>query len=140
MSAATSGENVVQMLGVSEIVRAVSQATGISVRAIMSRRRRRDVAQARMLCMYLARLLTPLSSPAIGECMGRDHSTILSGAREIRYLRQRAQNFGDVRYRGLDGIAATLIERLSNRAQVLRGPGRAVPPHPVPIPRRAASS
>ena len=134
-----SAENFVPNRDVRNIVAAVADATGVSVDDIMSRCVRRDIAQARMLCMYLARRLTPLSSPAIGSALCRDHSTILNGARQVSYLRFRAKTLGDLRYAELDRIAATLNERLSNRAQVLRGPGRAVPLHPVPIPRRAVS-
>jgi len=114
----------VPFLGVDEIIAATAAATGVSVADIRGASRRRHVSQARMLCMYIARRLTPLSSPWIGECLGRDHSSILNGARQIAYRRRRYRDLGDVRYRDLDRAAGEIIDDLTAAGERHRAESR----------------
>lgn len=65
------------------IVTAVQCETGIAGEALTGRCRRRQPAGARMLAMYLAGELTPLSLPQIGRHFGRDHTTVLHACRAI---------------------------------------------------------
>lgn len=65
------------------IASAVECATGVSVAALKGRSRRQLPARARMLAMYLAWELTPLSLSQIGRYFDRDHTTVLHGCREI---------------------------------------------------------
>lgn len=65
------------------IASAVECATGVSIAALRGRSRRQLPARARMLAMYLARELTPLSLPQIGRHFGRDHTTVLHACRAI---------------------------------------------------------
>jgi len=123
-----------------EIIFEVTAATGVSTEVLLSRNRSSAVARPRQLCMYLGVTRTNLSPREIAAELRRDRSTLYPSVRQIEHLLWRWRALGDVRYRDLHVMTEGIIERLSNRAQVLRSPGRAVPLHPVPIPRRAASS
>lgn len=69
---------------VEEILRAVSAITGKSTDDIRSNRRTVDVVIPRQLVMALARRLTLRSLPVIGNVLGgRDHTTVLHGARKL---------------------------------------------------------
>lgn len=50
---------------------------------MLSPRRYNGIAFPRQVAMYLARELTSYSFPQIGRAFGRDHSTIIHGARKI---------------------------------------------------------
>ncbi len=65
---------------VSKIVDAVSEATGIPARHILSQKRTAAVARARQIVMYEARQ-AGLSLTQIGDAMGRDHTTVMHGIR-----------------------------------------------------------
>jgi chromosomal replication initiator protein len=69
------------------ILTTVADFTGISVTEIIGDKRSRVVVEARHLAMYLARELTDLSLPKIGERIGgRDHTTVLHGVDKITRL------------------------------------------------------
>ena len=61
-----------------EIVRAVSEQTGIPTTAIYGRKRTADIAQARQIVMYLCRR-EGVKLEAIASYLGRDHTTVLAG-------------------------------------------------------------
>lgn len=64
------------------VMRAAARHHDVPVDAILGPARRRTVAAARSLAMYLARRLTGHSLQAIGDaCGGRDHTTVLHGVR-----------------------------------------------------------
>ena len=67
-----------------EIMRAVAVEYRVTVIDIVSARRAKKVVLPRHIAMLLARRLTHLSMPQIGQRMGgRDHTTILHGVRSI---------------------------------------------------------
>jgi chromosomal replication initiator protein len=72
------------------ILSAVSETTGISITEIIGDKRSRPVVEGRHLAMYLARELTDLSLPKIGERFGnRDHTTVLHAVDKITKLMQQ---------------------------------------------------
>lgn len=72
------------MVTVADIKRAVCEQFGVRMIEMSSHRRARCVARPRQVAMYLARELTPLSLPAIGQKFGnRDHTTVLHACRVI---------------------------------------------------------
>lgn len=84
------------------ILRAAARHHDVPVAALTGPQRRRTVAGARSLAMYLARRLTGRSLQAIGAaCGGRDHTTVLHGVRVC-----------DARMRADPGYAAD-VERLA---------------------------
>lgn len=65
----------------------VSGFYGVSIEDLLSPRRSRDIAVARQVVMYLARDLTEMSLPQIGQALGgRDHTTIMHGCDKISAL------------------------------------------------------
>jgi len=65
----------------------VSDHFGVPTEELLGKRRTRDVAMARQVVMYLARDLTEMSLPQIGEALGgRDHTTIMHGCNKIAAL------------------------------------------------------
>lgn len=68
---------------VTEIMRMVTEKTGVSRSALRSKRRVNGVSIARMVVCYLARELTSASFPTIGQMLDKDHSTVLQAARAV---------------------------------------------------------
>lgn len=62
----------------------VSSATGVRRDEIESHMRRRDVAHARQLAMYLTREIKKFSFPTIGKQFRRDHSTVLHACDQVK--------------------------------------------------------
>lgn len=57
---------------------------GVELADVLSARRTARLARARQVTMFLARQMTPKSLPEIGRILGgRDHTTVLHGARKI---------------------------------------------------------
>lgn len=72
------------MVTVADIQRAVCEQFGVRMIEMSSHRRARCVARPRQVAMYLARELTQLSLPAIGQRFGnRDHTTVLHACRIV---------------------------------------------------------
>jgi len=66
------------------IQKAVCNAKGIRLDALLSKRRAAPIVRARMIAVYLARKLTEKSFPELGRRFGgRDHTTILHSVRKI---------------------------------------------------------
>ena len=78
---------------VETIFKAVSEQCVISVEAILSQKRSKEIALARQIVMYLCRELTGLSLVQIGHCVGgRDHTTVQRGVAKIEGLLPNDQN------------------------------------------------
>jgi chromosomal replication initiator protein len=80
-------ETAAVKITVDSIISTVSSATGVSVAEMKGDRRSRAIVQARHLAMYLARDLTDVSLPHIGERFGgRDHTTVLHAVDKVTRL------------------------------------------------------
>ena len=90
----------VPIMRLAKIAYFVSQATGVPVVLIRSARRQTEITRARYMFFWLARECTPLSFPAIGLWCGRDHSTVMHGAKKV------SENIAD--YPELEKIKALL--------------------------------
>lgn len=75
------------------ILSVVSEHMGISVDDINSKKRSADIATARQLVMFLCRDLTDRSLQAIGEVVGKDHSTVSSGIKKIEQKMKEEPEF-----------------------------------------------
>ena len=70
---------------ISLIKRAVSEYFQISIEDISSRKRTKEIAEARQIAMYLSRKMTKSSLPKIGEEFGgRDHTTVMHACDKIK--------------------------------------------------------
>lgn len=77
-----------RQLTIEHIQKTVSDFYKIKVADMHSRKRTRVIARPRQVAMWLAKELTPMSLPAIGEAFGgRDHTTVLHACRTITELR-----------------------------------------------------
>lgn len=81
-----------RQLSVEHIQKTVADYYKIKVNDMHSRKRTRAIARPRQVAMWLAKELTAMSLPAIGEAFGgRDHTTVLHACRKVTDLRQRDQ-------------------------------------------------
>lgn len=77
-----------RQLTIEHIQKTVADYYKIKVADMHSKKRTRVIARPRQVAMWLAKELTPLSLPAIGEAFGgRDHTTVLHACRTITDLR-----------------------------------------------------
>ncbi len=83
MAMTTDDEITLPHPSVREIVVAVAKEYGLSPLDIISHRRTRNVTGPRQLVMYIASRFTPMALSKIGRALGRDHTTVLNGARRI---------------------------------------------------------
>jgi chromosomal replication initiator protein len=75
----------VRKVSVLVIQRVVAEHFGLKPNILRARKRSKDIAYPRQIAMYLARELTDLSLPSIGEEFGgRDHTTVLHACEKIR--------------------------------------------------------
>jgi chromosomal replication initiator protein len=73
-----------EQLTMADILDAVAHHYNLSVPDLLGRSRRKEVALARQMAMYLAREETNTSLPKIGQALGgRDHTTVLYGSDKI---------------------------------------------------------
>lgn len=99
-----------------QIVLSVSRFYDVPVNDLKSVRRTKQVARARQVIMYLAREMTPLSMPQIGNMLGnRDHTTVLHG---IRSTAARIEKDGDFAEE-VAAIRATILEALGGSEQAV---------------------
>ena len=74
-------------LTISAIKRQVSDYFAVDYDLLSSKQRTKEIAYARQVAMYLARELTNVSLPKIGENFGnRDHSTVMHACDKIKSL------------------------------------------------------
>ena len=77
-----------RQLSIEHIQKTVADYYKIKVADMHSKKRTRVIARPRQVAMWLAKELTPMSLPAIGEAFGgRDHTTVLHAYRTIADLR-----------------------------------------------------
>lgn len=77
-----------RQLSIEHIQKTVADYYKIKVADMHSKKRTRVIARPRQVAMWLAKELTPMSLPAIGEAFGgRDHTTVLHACRTIAELR-----------------------------------------------------
>jgi len=75
------------------ILDTVGDYYGISQRELLGKRRTRNVALARQVVMYLARDLTNMSLPKVGDALGgRDHTTIMHGCTKVAALFEKDED------------------------------------------------
>ncbi len=81
-------------LTVPKIVKITADYFSISVDAIHSKSRKREIVQARQIAMYFAKKYTKLSLAAIGAEIGKkDHATVLYAAKTVSNLAETDKTF-----------------------------------------------
>jgi chromosomal replication initiator protein len=83
-----------KQVSIENIQKTVAEFYRLKVVELLSKKRTRAIARPRQLAMCLARELTQLSLPEIGNAFGgRDHSTVLHACKTIEMLRNNDQAF-----------------------------------------------
>lgn len=78
-----------RLVSIENIQKTVADYYKIKVAEMYSKKRTRNIARPRQVAMTLAKELTPLSLPDIGEAFGgRDHTTVLHACKKIKQLRE----------------------------------------------------
>jgi chromosomal replication initiator protein len=76
-----------RQVSIDNIQKTVADYYKIKVGEMYSKKRMRSLARPRQVAMALAKELTPMSLPDIGEAFGgRDHTTVLHACRKIQEL------------------------------------------------------
>jgi len=84
-----------RQISIDNIQRTVADYYKIKVAEMYSKKRSRNVARPRQMAMALAKELTQLSLPDIGEAFGgRDHTTVLHACRKIAELKSQNPDIG----------------------------------------------
>ena len=65
------------------IIDCVSEYYGLGSGLLRGNSRKKEIAQARHVAVYLTREMTGLSLPRIGDAFGRDHSTIINSCEKV---------------------------------------------------------
>ncbi len=79
----------IKNITIQNILQAVAEYFNISIEQLKGKGRSQEIAVPRQIAMYLARTLTDLSLPKIGEELGgRDHTTVLHAYEKIQELYQ----------------------------------------------------
>ncbi len=85
-------ETAAQLVSIESIQRIVADYFEIRVNDLLSDKRPKNIAQPRMVAMYLCRKLTAFSYPEIGCAFGRNHATIMNAWKKIPQLCSKDEN------------------------------------------------
>ncbi len=78
-----------RMVSMEVIQQRVAEQFGISMADLMGNRRPRNIAEPRMVAMYLCRQHTHHSLPEIGNAFGKTHATVLNAVNKVPELCRR---------------------------------------------------
>lgn len=79
-----------------DVVGAVSRATGAEVTAILSRSKQQETVLARWIAMYVLATDTRRSLPQVGRLMDRDHTSVLCARRKVASLVAKDERVRDI--------------------------------------------
>ena len=65
------------------IIRVVAERYGVQPADLTGKRKNREIALPRQVAMYICREMTDMSTTAIGQSFGRDHTTVMHGCDKI---------------------------------------------------------
>ena len=82
--------NTKNEVSIDDIIKVVGAKLDVKTSDIKSRKKNKNIAAARQICMYLARKFTYYSFPDIGDKIGgRDHSTVIYACNKIEKLMEK---------------------------------------------------
>ena len=88
------GTSAFSEVNIDHVLKCVSNTMGVPEKLIVGRGRKRDVALARQIAMFLSRELTSSSLFNIGTHLGRrDHSTVIHACKTIENKMKEEKNF-----------------------------------------------
>ncbi len=75
------------------IQKVVCSAYNLDVSVLLNKGRKKEIALPRQVLMYLAKKMTDLSFPAIGEMLKRNHTTVMHGCKGVEELMAKDEEF-----------------------------------------------
>ncbi|WP_176013862.1 chromosomal replication initiator protein DnaA [Victivallis sp. Marseille-Q1083] len=84
-------ENASKLISIEVIQRKVAEHFDIRLNDILSAKRPRNIAEPRMVAMYLCRRLTSYSFPEIGAAFGKNHATVMNAMKKVPELCDRSE-------------------------------------------------
>ncbi|MGC8938757.1 MAG: helix-turn-helix domain-containing protein, partial [Thermodesulfovibrio sp.] len=89
------------------IQKAVCEALGIKLHDIKTKKRTKEIANARKIAMYITKKLTNLSLAEIGNAFGgKDHATVIYACKQIEKDRKQDESLNKL----IDSIIRKLQE------------------------------
>lgn len=85
-------ETAAQTVSIESIQKIVADHFEIRVNDLLSNKRPKNIAQPRMIAMYLCRKLTSFSFPEIGNAFGRNHATIMNACKKVPEICSKDEN------------------------------------------------
>ncbi len=82
--------NVTEGEMVERIIAKIASNYRMSPQDLKGRKKSKEIANARHICIYIIRNMTDLSLPAIGTTFGRDHTTILNSIEVIEKKKKQS--------------------------------------------------
>ncbi len=76
-------EEIPLSMKINRIIYTVAEKYGVEEADIKGKKRMKEIAWARHVAIYIMRVKTDMSTPAIGDEFGRDHTTVLSSYKII---------------------------------------------------------
>ena len=90
------GKKPMRDLSMEDIVRKVSELTGISEEGIVEKSRRKEIVEARQTAMFLCRNILDNSLSSVGMYFGgRDHTTVMHSIKIIEKKKSDKKNIGE---------------------------------------------
>ena len=79
-------ESASRFVSIESVQRAVADQFSVSIADLLGKKRLRNIAEPRMIAMYLSRRLTGRSSTEVGAAFGRNHATVLHAEKQVPLL------------------------------------------------------
>ena len=90
------GKKPMRDLSMEDIVRKISELTGISEEGIVGKSRRKEIVEARQTAMFLCRNILDNSLSSVGMYFGgRDHTTVMHAIKIIEKKKSNKKNIGE---------------------------------------------
>ncbi len=90
------------------IQKAVCEAVGLKIQDIKSKKRTKEISNARKLAMYITKKLTNLSLVEIGNAFGgKDHATVIYACKQVEKDRQKDES--------LNKLIDSIIKKVTGR-------------------------
>ncbi len=81
-----------KVISIDTVMHAVAQYFDLPLPELLGNKRPRNIAEPRMVAMYLSRELTKASFPAIGEVFGKNHATVINAMKKVPELCERDES------------------------------------------------
>lgn len=85
-------ETASKVISIETIQKTVAEHFDIRVNDILSSKRPKNIAEPRMVAMYLSRELTDHSYPEIGQAFGKNHATVMNAMKKVPEICQKNEN------------------------------------------------